>query len=209
MPSPESAVGSLPSDHSPTGSQSGILNGSGASDTGTNDTVGDGKQNSKAAVTTSGVSAEPSSDANGTPQSNGTNSSAHSRKRSRDRSTIQPSDVSGAMAVRTRETPVEKIILENYVNRQFEYAAATAWQNPSQELQPALFGPGYEGFGNTRTDMRNHPPQLLYPSNRRRPGSRKTRELRVSRRDMKVQSEQIEDLVPIRLDIDWEKVKIQ
>ncbi|KAJ5709788.1 hypothetical protein N7493_010079 [Penicillium malachiteum] len=248
MPSPESAVGSLPSDHSPTGSQSGILNGSGASDTGvggadtidlgaqpstngqTNDTVGDGKQNSKAAVTTSGVSAEPSSDANGTPQSNGTNSSAHSRKRSRDRSTIQPSDVSGAMAVRTRETPVEKIILENYVNRQFEYAAATAWQNPSQELQreklaerdmyyqlrrenqgnpAALFGPGYEGFGNTRTDMRNHPPQLLYPSNRRRPGSRKTRELRVSRRDMKVQSEQIEDLVPIRLDIDWEKVKIR
>jgi hypothetical protein len=34
-------------------------------------------------------------------------------------------------------------------------------------------------------------------------------ELRISRRDAKMQNEQIEDLVPIRLDIDWEKVKIR
>ncbi|KAJ5256988.1 hypothetical protein N7478_013092 [Penicillium angulare] len=247
MPSPVSASGSVAPDQSPTGSQLGIQNGSGGSDTGAgvdsaglgvqpstngqaNDITEDGKQNVKSTLPTSGASADSAGDAHGTPQSNGTTSSAQSRKRSRDGSVIQPSDVTGEMVVRTRETPVEKILLENYVNREFEYSAATAWHNPSQELQrekraerdfylqlrrenqtnpAALFGVGYEGFGNPRTDLRNHAPQLLYPSNRRRPGNRKTRELRVPRRDMKVQNEQIEDLVPIRLDIDWEKVKIR
>jgi hypothetical protein len=38
---------------------------------------------------------------------------------------------------------------------------------------------------------------------------RKTRELRISRRDAKMQNEQIEDLVPIRLDIDWESPGLQ
>ncbi|KAJ5537143.1 hypothetical protein N7513_010329 [Penicillium frequentans] len=247
MPSPELASGSVPPEFSTADSQSGMQNGSGASDTrpggedptnpGTqpsangqeSNTFEDGKQNAKAMLAASGVT-DSNSDPNGTPQSNGTNGSAQSRKRSRDGSVIQSSDISGTMTVRTRETPVEQIMIENLVNREFDYSAATAWQNPSQELQrekraerdfylqlrrdnqtnpSALFGAGYEGFGNTRTDLRNHPPQLLYPANRRRPGNRKTRELRISRRDMKVQSEQMDDLVPIRLDIDWEKVKIR
>ncbi|KAJ5983146.1 hypothetical protein N7481_005245 [Penicillium waksmanii] len=193
----------------------------------TPDIIGEGKQNAKSKV---GAPADANNDMNGTPQSNGTNGSAQSRKRSRDGSVIQSTDTSGTLAVRTRETPVEKILLEQYVNREFEYSAATAWQNPSQELQQqkreerdfylqirrenqgnpaALYGLGYEGFGNQRTDLRNQHPQLLYPSSRRRPGNRKTRELRVSRRDMKIQNEQTEDLVPIRLDIDWEKIKIR
>ena len=248
MPSPDSIGGSQPPEQSPAGSQSGVQNGFGASDVGAggtdfidpgtqsstngqaNDETGDESQSSNAPAGTSGATADPTQDANGTPQSNGTNGSAQSRKRSRDGSVIQSNDISGEMALRTRETPVEKIILENYVNREFEYAAATAWQNPAQELQrekraerdfyyqvrrdhqtdpAALFGVGYEGFGNMRTDLRNHAPQLLYPSNRRRPGNRKARELRVSRRDMKMQNEQLEDLVPIRLDIDWEKVKLR
>ncbi|KAJ5648099.1 hypothetical protein N7490_004471 [Penicillium lividum] len=245
MTSPELASGSVPSEYFTGESQPGVQNGSSAfetrlggedSDPGTQPSANGqetnilegGKQNAKAMLAASGGS-DPS-DANGTPQSNGTNSSAQSRKRSRDGSVVQPSDVSGTMTVRTRETPVEQIMIENLVNREFEYSAATAWQTTSQELQrekrmerdfylqlrrenqtnpAALFGAGYEGFGNTRTDLRNHPPQLLYPANRRRPGNRKTRELRVSRRDLKVQNEQMDDLVPIRLDIDWEKVKIR
>ena len=248
MPSPELASGSVPLEQSPTGSQSAAQNGSGAPDMGAGgidsvdlgmdlsangqvtDATGDGKQNAKAKLAASGMSADSNNDAsNGTPHSNGTNGSAQSRKRLRDGSVIQAGEL-GSMAVRTRETPVEKIMLEQYVNREFEYSAATAWQNPSQEIQrekraerdfylqlrrenqinpAALFGVGYEGFGNPRTDLRNQHPQLLYPSNRRRPGNRKTRELRIPRREMKVQNEQIEDLVPIRLDIDWEKVKIR
>jgi SWI/SNF-related matrix-associated actin-dependent regulator of chromatin subfamily B protein 1 len=195
------------------------------------DSIAEGKQNAQAKMGASG--GESTNETNGTHQANGINGSAQSRKRSRDGSVIHASDVSGPMAVRTRETPVDKILLDQYVNREFQYSAAVAWKNPAQELQQqkraerdfylavrretqgnpaALFGVGYEGFGNPRTDIRTQHTQnlpVLYPAHRRRPGNRKTRELRVSRRDMKIQNEQIEDLVPIRLDIDWEKVKIR
>lgn len=249
MPSPEVTGGSLPSEQSFGDLQSGAQNSSGASDTGdqgldsidlgtsrstnghTPDTIAEGKQSAKAMLAASGVSAssDPGSEvSNGTSRSNGTHGSA--RKRSRDGSAAQSTEVSGAMAVRARETPLDKILLEQYVDREFQHSAATAWQNPSQKLQKnkraerdfyltvrrenqlnpaALYGVGYEGFGNPRTDMRNQHPQLLYPTHRRRPGNRKTRELRISRRDAKTQNEQMEDLVPIRLDIDWEKVKIR
>lgn len=239
MPSPELASGSLPPEESPADSQSGLQNGSGAFDSGA-DSLDLGAE-----VSTNGQSANISGegnsgtkskagmsgdDVNGTPQSNGTNGSAQSRKRSRDGSVIQGSDVSGTMTLRTRETPVEKVLIDQYVSREFDYAAASAWQSSNQELlkekraerdfylqlrrehngNPAvLYGIGYEGFGNQRTDNRNQHTHLLYPANRRRPGNRKTRELRVSRRDLKIQSEQVEDLVPIRLDIDWEKIKIR
>lgn len=247
MPSPELTSGSLPPEQSPADIQTGMQNGSGAPDVGgsgaentdpttersTNgsaaDTISEGKQNAKTRMEVSDLPGS-SNAVNGTSQSNGTEGSAQIRKRSRDGSMIQSSDVSGTMTVRTRETPAEKIQLEQYVNREFEYAAAAAWQNPSQELQQqklaerdfylqlrretqgnpaALYGTGYEGFGNPRTDLRNQHPQLLYPTNRRRPGNRKTRELRVSRRDMKIQSEQLEDLVPIRLDLDLDKIKLR
>lgn len=245
MPSPQLATGSL-SEQSPADPQPGVHNGSGAPDMGagadsidlgndltvngsTSDMISDGKHNAKARMAASDMPGS-NSEANGTPQPNGVDGSVQNRKRSRDGSMIQPSDVSGTLTVRTRETPVDKIQLEQYVNREFEYAAAAAWHNPSQELQQqkraerdfylqlrretlgnpaALYGPGYEGFGNPRTDLRNQHPQLLYPTNRRRPGNRKTRELRISRRDMKIQSEQLEDLVPIRLDIDLDKIKLR
>ncbi|KAL3496243.1 hypothetical protein BJX62DRAFT_136038 [Aspergillus germanicus] len=202
------------------------------------DPIAEGKQNAKAVLAASGVKlpqSEPAhgaSDANHSPHSQGgsANGAASSKKRSRDGAFIPPPPSGSALPVRVRETPVEKILLEEYVNREFRHSALAAWQNPSQQLQQekraerdyylnlrrenhmnpaALYGVGYEGFGNARSDLRNQHPQLLYPAHRRRPGNRKTRELRVSRKDLKTQSEQIENLVPIRLDIDWEKVKIR
>lgn len=203
-------------------------------------TIAEGKQNAKTVLAASGVSlpsAESSQDAsngNETPNpnspSNGANGSATSRKRSRDGSVRGPSSPTESLPVRTRETPTDKVQLEDYVNREFQHSAAAAWHNPTRELQQqkraerdyylavrrethmnpaALYGVGYEGFGNIRTDLRNQHPQLLYPANRRRPGNRKTRELRVSRKDMKIQNDQTEDLVPIRLDIEWEKIRIR
>lgn len=240
MPSPGLASGLLPSEQSPVDSHSGAQNGFDAIDTGASaEFIDDQAMNGPAAeatteenhsaksrMATTGVSGSRN-DVNGMAQSNGTDLSSQHKKRSRDGSVIQPS---GMMAVRTRETPVEKVQIEQYVNREFEYAAAAAWHGPSQELQQqkraerdmylqirretqgnpaALYGMGYEGFGNPRTDLRNQHPQLLYPTNRRRPGNRKTRELRISRRDMKIQSEQLEDLVPIRIDIDSDKIKLR
>ncbi|KAI9375633.1 hypothetical protein BJX61DRAFT_103228 [Aspergillus egyptiacus] len=202
---------------------------------GTN-TIAEGKQSAKAVLAASGVTitqakSGTNADTNNSPdsQSSNTNGAVPAKKRSRDGAPVRrPSG--DALPVRVRETPVEKIQLENYVNREFRHSALTAWQNPSLQLQQekraerdyylnlrrenhanpaALFGVGYEGFGNVRTDLRNQHPQLLYPAHRRRPGNRKTRELRVSRKDLKMQSEQMELLVPIRLEIDWEKVKIR
>ncbi|OJJ65206.1 hypothetical protein ASPSYDRAFT_374691 [Aspergillus sydowii CBS 593.65] len=180
------------------------------------DTIEEGKQNAKAVLAASGKGSA--------------NGAGSGKKRSRDGALVQTSSSSNALPVRLRETPVEKILLDEYVNREFSHSALTAWQSPSQQLQQekraerdyyltlrrenhmnpaALYGVGYEGFGNARTDLRNQHPQLLYPAHRRRPGNRKTRELRVSRKDLKTQNEQLENLVPIRLDIDWEKVKIR
>ncbi|KAL4750470.1 hypothetical protein BDW72DRAFT_175743 [Aspergillus terricola var. indicus] len=202
------------------------------------DTIGEGKQNAKAVLAASGVSlpkSVPGQDASNTDTSPGSqngsaNGAASGKKRSRDGAFIPSSSLGNALPVRVRETPVEKILLDDFVNREFQHSALTAWQNPNQQLlqekraerdyyltlrrenhtnPAALYGVGYEGFGNARTDLRNQHPQLLYPAHRRRPGNRKTRELRVSRKDMKTQSEQLENLVPIRLDIDWEKVKIR
>ncbi|KAE8154743.1 hypothetical protein BDV25DRAFT_147363 [Aspergillus avenaceus] len=205
-------------------------------ESGTNgsDAIAEGKQNAKAVLAASVGAAGSSHDASvGSPsvghQADSANGLAASKKRSRDGAAIQSSSADG-LAVRVRETPTDKVIAEQYVNREFQHSALTAWHNPSQELlnqkrverdyyltlrrenhmnPAALYGVGYEGFGNARTDLRNQHPQLLYPSNRRRPGNRRTRELRVSRKDLKTQSEQGEDLVPIRLDIDWEKIKIR
>lgn len=197
----------------------------------------EGKQNAKAVLAASGVPFSASETRvdnaiNGKPSPNSpsnANGSAPSRKRSHDGSVVHPHQ-SDNLTGQVRETPTDKILLEQYVNREFQHFALAAWHNPTQELArqkhmernyylavrrenhmnpAALYGAGYEGLGNPRTDLRNQHPQLLYPSHRRRPGGRKTRELRISRRDLKAQNEQIEDLVPIRLDIDWEKVKIR
>ncbi|PLB37014.1 SWI/SNF chromatin-remodeling complex subunit SNF5 [Aspergillus candidus] len=198
-------------------------NGSGAPaalpDQGANgDAIVEGKQQAKATLAASGVPLNEDASNGHSDSGNGV-----SKKRSHDGSTR-------SLPVRVRETPAEKILLEDYVNREFHHSALTAWHNPSQTLvqekraerdyllsvrrdhhlnPAALYGIGYQGIGNPRTDLRNPHPQLLYPSNRRRPGSRRTRELRVSRKDLKTQNEQIEDLVPVRLDIDWEKIKIR
>lgn len=187
------------------------------------DAITEGKQNAKAVMAASGMPLGESSHdvSNGQNTRNGANGTS-SRKRSHDGSVV-------ATQSPTREPPIEKILLEQYVNREFQHSALSAWHNPSQELlqqkraeldhyrrlrhdfnPAALYGNGYEGYGNTRTELvRNQPPHLLYPSGRRRPGNRKTRELRIPRKDQRLQNEQTEDLVPIRLDIDWDKIKIR
>ena len=199
------------------------------------DAIAEGKQNAKAVMAASGVSvpsarsSQNGSNAQPSPASqNGANGTASGKKRSRDGSVID-SPATHRLPVRARKTPTDKIQLERYVDRELDHSALAAWHNPSQELRrqkraefdyyrnlrhelnpAALYGNGYEGYGTTRTEfVRNQPAHLLYPNQRRRPGNRKTRELRIPRRDLKTQNEQIEDLVPIRLDIDWENIKIR
>ncbi|KAH8696693.1 putative SWI-SNF complex subunit [Talaromyces proteolyticus] len=194
------------------------------------DSISESKQNAKALLAASGLSSAQNHNADDHPSpANGTNGINASRKRSRSGSVIA-TVATEHLPVRVRETPADKILIEQYVYREFQHNALAATRHSSQDIlqqkrverdhllalrreaqmnPAALYGTGYEGFGNARTDLKNQHPQLLYPSNRRRPGGRKARELRVSRKDLKAQGELKEDLVPIRLDCDWEKVKIR
>ncbi|EXJ93056.1 hypothetical protein A1O3_01612 [Capronia epimyces CBS 606.96] len=130
---------------------------------------------------------------------------------------------------RKRETPIERIQADEYVQREYHYKALLAEQinhptlshqkkqeaafyqslRPRREHDPgSVFGYGYEGFGNPRTDERNIRDPIIYPR-QRRPGKRKTMPPHVSRKEQILQAEQSEDLVPIRLDIDWGKIRLR
>lgn len=70
----------------------------------------------------------------------------------------------------------------------------------------AVFGYGYNGYGNGRTDQRT---QLQYPMHRKRAGNRRTPELRMPRALIRQQAECHEELVPMRLDIELDKLRLR
>jgi len=130
---------------------------------------------------------------------------------------------------RKRETLAQRIQTDEYVTREYLYKADLAehthkpllLQQKQQEVQyyqklrplreqnPGLiFGVGYEGIGNPRTDDRASRDPIIYPR-LRRPGKKQTRPPRASRKDQAIQAEQDEELVPIRLDIEWGKIKLR
>lgn len=76
------------------------------------------------------------------------------------------------------------------------------WFPPSR-----LYGEGYNGYGNGHTD--EPMPSVLYPVSKIRAGRRRTPMLRIKRKDMNQQAEQVEELIPIRLDVDWDKIKLR
>lgn len=71
-----------------------------------------------------------------------------------------------------------------------------------------LYGEGYSGYGNGRTEI-GAPARVLYPQQKPRPGRRTTPALKWKRKDMKQQAEQHEELVPVRLDVDWDKIRLR
>ncbi|KAI8634791.1 SNF5-domain-containing protein [Xylariaceae sp. FL1651] len=77
------------------------------------------------------------------------------------------------------------------------------WFPPSK-----LYGEGYSGYGNGRTEITTGA-QLMYPTQKPRPGKRHTPPLKWKRKDMKQQAEQHEELVPVRLDVDYDKIKLR
>ncbi|KAI8950864.1 hypothetical protein F4801DRAFT_547109 [Xylaria longipes] len=77
------------------------------------------------------------------------------------------------------------------------------WFPPSR-----LYGEGYSGYGNGRTES-GQASRLMYPLQKPRPGKRQTPPLKWKRKDMKQQAEQHEELVPVRLDVDYDKIKLR
>lgn len=142
-----------------------------------------------------------------------------------------PKDNSVALPHRQRPgAPFEKVLLDQYLTRSWSHTASLV-QSQRQEKKSfdeiynkkldyqdirqgyrqwfppsRLYGEGYNGYGNGHTDG---PPGVLYPISKPRLGRKRTPPLRIKRKDMKEQADQVEELVPIRLDIDWEKIKLR
>lgn len=70
----------------------------------------------------------------------------------------------------------------------------------------AVFGAGYLGYGNGLTEYR--PSRILYPKERKRP-RRHLKEFVFSRETLRRVAEVEEVLVPVRLDIDYDKYKLR
>ncbi len=187
-----------------------------------NDAVLRGKESPRAVVAASGIFATGDT-AKSSPR---LSSLSGGRKRSRSGSVIASSPKPDH--AHPRETPVQKIELEQFVDREYQHKALVALQKyspglvqqkneevqfyeglrPRRHVDPgSIFGYGYEGYGNPRTDLKLRDP-LIYPE-KRRLGYKKTRLPRFSRKEQTVQAEQTEELVPIRLDIEWDKIKLR
>ncbi|KAI9803311.1 MAG: hypothetical protein M1825_002102 [Sarcosagium campestre] len=145
---------------------------------------------------------------------------------SRLKSSATPSARKPSSSQKPRPT-TDQLHLEQYVVREQLHAAAISAQSQSQakllggkrqEIEyykslgqerrtnpGAIFGEGYAGYGNGTTDGKF---QLVYPGQRRRPG-RRSKDIHVPRKEMAAQADQLEELVPIRLDIDSDKVKLR
>lgn len=130
---------------------------------------------------------------------------------------------------RKRETSAQQIQTDDYVTREYLYKADLADRThkplllqqkqqefqyyqglrPIRETNPAkIFGVGYEGFGNPRTDDQTTRERIIYPRTRR-PGKKQTRPPRVPLKHQIIQADAEEELVPIRLDIEWGKIKLR
>ena len=74
----------------------------------------------------------------------------------------------------------------------------------------AIYGPGYGQYGKFGNSISQATPRkIVYPAERNRAGGKKIRELRVPRKELAKQSEQLDELVPIRLDIEWDKIRLR
>lgn len=110
-------------------------------------------------------------------------------------------DLSGSAAVVERDTLAGELIKE--IKSEQRYYQEVRQHNPA-----LVFGYGYAGYGNGVTDT----PRgfaLQYPEQRRPPGNRSARRLQLGKEQIASQSEQIEELVPVRLDIELDKIKLR
>ncbi|KAF2211358.1 hypothetical protein CERZMDRAFT_60071 [Cercospora zeae-maydis SCOH1-5] len=192
------------------------------------DAIREGKQKAKEAMqaqgltTTTNASPAHLSTTNGSAQSNGT--PQLSRKRSRDGTQLPVS------ASATEPQPArDQVLLDRYIQRDLLSGAAMNDQSQrSRDLllakekekefymnevaarrranPGAVYGYGFAGYGNGRTDAKS---QIVYSANRGPPKGRRSRQIHINRKDLQQQAEQHEELVPVRLDIELDKLRLR
>ena len=196
------------------------------------DAIREGKQKAKESLAAAGVTPEASSG-----QKSMANGSAHSsvgpplsRKRSRDGSQKPISEATSNRGGSNEPSPGHnEVLLERYIQRDMIHGVAMNDQaersrelikakevekefylnevKPRRHMDPgSIFGPGFMGYGNRTTDGKS---QIVYNSMRGPPKGRRCRELYIPRKDNAQQAEQHEELVPIRLDIELDKLRLR
>lgn len=85
-----------------------------------------------------------------------------------------------------------------------------AIRSDPRSFPPAtLYGEGYNGFGNGYTETGSPQSRIIYPQMKRHPRNQYTPPFRWKRRDMLKQADQHEELVPLRLEVEWDKIRLR
>ncbi|CAO2654192.1 Nn.00g109250.m01.CDS01 [Neocucurbitaria sp. VM-36] len=201
-----------------------------------NNAIRDGKQKAKAVLAASGLNiAAAQADMASPAPAEAINGASPSRKRSRS-GTRKPSQTPSQE--NAESTASQAHLLNRYIARDLLDSVNKYERNkhsekvygelndlrhfyrdevyPVRRQNPgAIFGYGYAGYGNGLTDIPPRDPraasqpQLLYPENARRAGRRLAPQLKVPREKGAQQAEQIEELVPVRLDIELDRLKLR
>lgn len=203
------------------------------------DAIREGKEKAKAVMAASGMNIAPEAQSkpSSTPDIPAqavvptTNGASQSRKRSRSgsRKPLEPSNSSQVDATTNHGKYRLSLYFERdqyfsaNINTKGEESGALAADLNSRQRyygrladarrhNPAgvaaeIWGWGYAGFGNGHTQ--NNEFRIVYPSSRPKPGRRKARRNHVSRQNNLNQADQLEELVPMRLDIEHDKIKLR
>ncbi|PZC93090.1 SWI-SNF complex subunit [Pyrenophora tritici-repentis] len=204
-----------------------------------NNAIRDGKQKAKAVMVASGLNlAGAQSDTASPAHPEAINGASPSRKRSRSgtrKSSHSPSQEGAARPTASQTHLLNRYIARDLLDSVNKYERNKHSEKVYGELNDlrhfyrdevypvrrqnpgAIFGYGYAGYGNGLTDIPPDPrdpramPQtkLLYPEHAKRAGRRLAPQLKVSKEKGLQQAEQIEELVPIRLDIELDRLKLR
>lgn len=201
------------------------------------DSIREGKLKAKAVLAASGLSVDPETpetskaraDMGSSPADDAVNGASPSRKRSRSGSRkpshahtletdeqhqkrmaarltlIIQRDQVHASSVVDRDVRQREELLDD-IERENKYYSRLRHEQP--HAPAVVFGRGYAGYGNGVTDI----PRgfaLQYPMHSKRPGNRRARRLLLRKDQILAQSEQVEELVPVRLDIELDKIKLR
>lgn len=194
-------------------------------------------QESVARIATPDALARANGTPGGSGQTNG--GPQLSRKRSRDGSLKPVSAPKVSKDSSTTPAPLhDEVMLDRYIQRDLFHIVAMNDQcehmknlglsmrekdaymnevNQQRRLDPgAVFGPGFRGYGNRTTDTGSlrmpetgKKIQPMYSALRPPPKTRRARQLYVPRKANAQQAEQHEELVPVRLDIELDKIRLR
>jgi SWI/SNF-related matrix-associated actin-dependent regulator of chromatin subfamily B protein 1 len=204
-----------------------------------NNAIRDGKQKAKAVMAASGLNLTGAQGDMASPaQVEAINGASPSRKRSRSgtrKSSQTPSHENGAQPTAAQAHLLNRYIARDLLDSVNKYERNKHSEKVYRELNDlrhfyhddvfpvrqrtpgAIFGYGYAGYGNGVTDLppdprdpRGHAQfKLLYPEQAKRAGRRLTPQLKVSKEKGTQQAEQLEELVPVRLDIELDRLKLR